>query len=119
MAPYRCVFFDLDHTLWDYDANCEEALHQLYIKHQLNKKGIGSFPVFLSAFIKVNTQLWYQYDMGSIGREVIRDQRFYQVLISIGLDDYPLSLALSEEYVLLSPTKKKAFAQCTAHPQLP
>ncbi len=107
MTPYRCVFFDLDHTLWDYDTNCEEALHQLYVKHQLNVKGIGPFPLFLAAFLKVNTQLWYQYDLGVIGRKVIRDQRFHQVFHSLGVDDYPLSLTLSEEYVLLSPTKKR------------
>lgn len=107
MKTYQCVLFDLDHTLWDYDANCEEALHQLYTKHQLNERGIGTFSLFLTTFLKINTQLWYQYDLGLIGREVIRDQRFHQVLSSLGLEDYPLSLTLSEEYVLLSPTKKK------------
>ena len=107
MTPYRCVLFDLDHTLWDYDANSEEALCQLYAKHQLSARGLGPFSPFFKAFLSVNADLWRQYDLGLIGRAVIRDQRFHRVFCSLGVDDYPLSQRVSEEYAALSPTKKK------------
>ena len=34
--PLKWVFFDLDNTLWDFDANAREALKVLYERHQLN-----------------------------------------------------------------------------------
>ena len=31
MKEYKCVFFDLDHTLWDYETNSSAVLVQLII----------------------------------------------------------------------------------------
>ncbi|RZK09710.1 MAG: noncanonical pyrimidine nucleotidase, YjjG family, partial [Hymenobacter sp.] len=28
MKTYRHLFFDLDHTLWDFETNATETLHQ-------------------------------------------------------------------------------------------
>lgn len=100
------MIFDLDHTLWDYDKNCAEAIHELYIKNELKKKGISSAEKFLEVFMKMNMQMWDQYDMGIIDRDVIRYQRFHRILLALGVDDYQLSLSMSSEYVSLSPTKK-------------
>ncbi len=103
---YKCILFDLDHTLWDYDRNCAEALLELYDKNDLKNKGISSFESLLDAFMEMNTQMWDQYDLGIIQRDVIRYQRFHRILLALGIDDYRLSLSMSSEYVALSPTKK-------------
>jgi putative hydrolase of the HAD superfamily len=29
IKKYRHIFFDLDHTIWDFDKNAEETLHEL------------------------------------------------------------------------------------------
>jgi len=100
------VIFDLDHTLWDYDANCAEALLELYEKNNLKQRGIDSFESLLDAFMEMNTLMWDQYDLGIIQRDVIRYQRFNRILLALGVDDYKLSLTMSSEYVALSPTKK-------------
>lgn len=100
------MIFDLDHTLWDYDANCAEALRELYEINNLQEKGIASFEDLLRVFMEWNTKMWDQYDLGIIQREVIRYQRFNQILLSLGVDDYQLSLSISKDYVSLSPTKK-------------
>ncbi len=105
-SKYRCVIFDLDHTLWDYDNNCAEALQELYIKHNLKHRGIDSFDSLLNVFLEMNTRLWDQFDLGLIQRDVIRYQRFHRILIALGVDDYRLSLEMSGDYVALSPTKK-------------
>ena len=105
-TAYKCVIFDLDHTLWDYDNNCAEALRELYIQHELQEKGIETFDKLLSLFLEVNTQMWDQYDLGFIQRDVIRYQRFHRILKALGVDDYRLSLEMSANYVALSPTKK-------------
>ena len=105
-SSYKCVIFDLDHTLWDYDTNCAEALQELYLKHELKEKGVESFQNFLEVFVDMNTQMWDQFDLGLIQRDVIRYQRFHRILTAVGVDDYKLSLEMSSDYVRLSPTKK-------------
>ncbi len=100
------MIFDLDHTLWDYDRNCAEALYELYEKNDLKKRGIQSFEELLTVFMELNTQMWDQYDLGIIQRDIIRYQRFHRILLALGVDDYQLSLSMSSDYVSLSPTKK-------------
>ena len=111
---YKCVIFDLDHTLWDYESNCAEALLELYEKNELKKRGVASFEALLNVFTELNTQLWDQYDMGIIQRDVIRYQRFHRILLALGIDDYRLSLSMSGEYVALSPTKKNSLPNAKA-----
>lgn len=111
---YKCVIFDLDHTLWDYDSNCAEALLELYEKNELKKRGVTSFESLLGVFTELNTQMWDQYDMGFIQRDVIRYQRFHRILLALGIDDYHLSLSMSSEYVALSPTKKNLLPNAKA-----
>lgn len=102
---YTCILFDLDHTLWDYETNSAETLHELYHQHQLEKSGVPSFATFSRAFSEVNTELWVQYDLGKLHRDVIRYKRFHKILLHLGVDNYELSLKLSEEYVSRSPKK--------------
>lgn len=105
-STYKCVIFDLDHTLWDYDKNCAEALLELYEKKGLKEKGVATFDKFLDVFMELNSQMWDQYDLGVIQQDVIRYQRFHRILLALGVDDYKLSLSMSSDYVALSPTKK-------------
>jgi YjjG family noncanonical pyrimidine nucleotidase len=102
MKKYKCVFFDLDHTLWDYETNSEEALHELFHKYKL---GPAPFKEFFSSFVTINTAIWNDYDRGLIGRDVIRNERFDRIFKSIVIDDYELSLEFSAEYIMLSPKK--------------
>lgn len=106
MKKYSCVLFDLDHTLWDYDSNCAEALRDLHGEYKLRERSNHSFEMFLNAFITINTELWDQFDRGEIHRDVIRYERFHRILLEVGIDDYFLSLELSKQYVLQSPRKK-------------
>ena len=76
---YKSVFFDLDHTLWDYECNSRETLFELHEAHCLGALGIA-FEDFHQRFKVVNFQLWQLYDRGLIDNSVIRDERFRQVL---------------------------------------
>ncbi|HRI79454.1 MAG TPA: YjjG family noncanonical pyrimidine nucleotidase [Cyclobacteriaceae bacterium] len=106
MKKYACIFFDLDHTLWDFEANSAETLEVLFHQHRLREKGISSFPFFIETFVRVNTYLWDLHDRGLIGPHVIREERFHRVLSEAGLDDYRLSQKISEEYLDALPHKK-------------
>ena len=68
---YKCVFFDLDHTLWDYECNAREMLAELHEAHKLGDRGI-SFEDFHRSFSQVNFELWQLYDNGLINNDVIR-----------------------------------------------
>lgn len=102
MKEYKCVFFDLDHTLWDYETNSEEALKELFDQYQLK---ISSFKDFYNTFVKINTAIWNDYDRNLIGRDVIRNERFDRIFKACGVDNYELSLQFSADYVRESPKK--------------
>lgn len=100
---YRCVFFDLDHTLWDYETNSKIALRDLYQQYNLASLGCCEFEKFYQGFVTINNAIWDQYDRGLIGKDVIRLERFHRVLKHAGLDNYDLSLKFSGDYISESP----------------
>lgn len=102
--PYKCVFFDLDHTLWDYECNARETLLDLHTSYSLYGKGID-FEEFHQKFKTVNFNLWQLYDRGLIDNEVIRHERFKQVLEHFNAHEQKLSAVLSEEYLYGCPKK--------------
>jgi YjjG family noncanonical pyrimidine nucleotidase len=105
MFPYKCVFFDLDHTLWDYETNSGEALEELYDRYGLKRLGAVSKQEFLATFSRINAALWELYDLGKIHRDVLRTDRFHQVLLAAGIDNREMSLKFSEDYLAESPRK--------------
>lgn len=120
---YRCLLFDLDHTLWDYETNSREALSELYVDFELNKKGIEE-EKFLQTFYVINNELWDQYDRGLLHRDVIRNERFHRILLALGVNEYEMSLRLSHEYISESPKKKNLIEGCKEtldylHPKYP
>ncbi|MBI1768941.1 MAG: noncanonical pyrimidine nucleotidase, YjjG family [Bacteroidetes bacterium] len=120
---YKCLLFDLDHTLWDYETNSREALSELYLDFGLNKKGIEE-EKFLETFYVINNELWDQYDRGLLHRDVIRHERFHRILLALGVNDYDMSIRLSHEYIAESPKKKNLIEGCKQaldylHPKYP
>jgi len=102
---YRCILFDLDHTLWDFETNSHQTLQELYLHYQLENRGVASFSAFYETFVEINTRLWELYDQGKITREKIRFERFHGILDKLGITDLELSLTLSDDYVAKSPKK--------------
>ena len=105
MPNYSTVFFDLDHTLWDYETNARETLLELYQHYHLQERGIDAFTRFHETFREVNAQLWHLYDHGKITSEVIREERFKKILQPFGITDDDLNRKLSEDYLAESPKK--------------
>lgn len=111
---YSCIFFDLDHTLWDYELNSKETLQELYDAHTLHSRGITSFTEFHFHFKRVNTALWELYDHGKIGSEVIREERFKQILGAFDIIDPKLCETLSYEYLQTCPLKANLMPDAVA-----
>ncbi|MBS1681956.1 MAG: YjjG family noncanonical pyrimidine nucleotidase [Bacteroidetes bacterium] len=108
---YRCLLFDLDHTLWDYETNSREALTDLFREYQLQEKGIDNRE-FINTFEKINNEMWDLYDRGLLHRDAIRNERFHKILLTHSIDDYGLSLRISHDYLIHSPKKKNLMEGC-------
>ena len=48
---YKHLFFDLDHTLWDFDANAKATLTDLFVLFELDKKVSAPFEDFYRKYL--------------------------------------------------------------------
>lgn len=112
MKKYTTLFFDLDHTLWDFEANSKEALTDIYYNFNLAEKGIVSFNEFLRAYYKINDRMWEQYRKDEISKEELRNDRFYNALMAFKIEDRKLANDIGDDYVKTSPYKTNLFDGC-------
>src|SRR5690606_19949078 len=103
-SKYKCVLFDLDHTLWDYELNSRDTLFELFEQYKLSSRGIGD-EAFVNVFRDVNNSLWELYDKGLIDSEVIRKERFARILAAFDVTDEKLCAELSHDYLWGCPRK--------------
>jgi YjjG family noncanonical pyrimidine nucleotidase len=101
----KAIFFDLDHTLWDYEVNSRETLTELFYDHRLSSLLGCSTDDFLRTFGKINEVLWDKYNHKQIERDEIRTQRFEYIFNQFGLENRNLSLTVSENYISQCPEK--------------
>lgn len=106
---YRHLFFDLDHTLWDFEANAKECFQELYIDKHLPSRGIDDFDAFFNAYSAHNERLWSEYTKGLILQAELRWRRMWLALMDFGVEDEPLSKAMSVEFLERLPDKKNLF----------
>ncbi len=105
MKPYRHLLFDLDHTLWDFDKNATETLHELYLTHRLVDLGDFSAQHFCDTFVTVNRSLWKQYDQGTYDQQRLRSERFSLILMQLGVAADCIPAKLADDYLRICPTK--------------
>ena len=109
MSKYKHIFFDLDHTLWDFETNSRETLLEIITEFSLLEKGLPSAQVFINRYQQINTEMWDDYRKGLLDRLTLRNTRFHRALLEFDIDDYELSLKLGEQYLKRSPLKKNLF----------
>lgn len=100
---YRHIFFDLDRTLWDFDAAAEVAFERIYDKYHLKELGIPSAHDFHEVYHPLNEKLWELYRADQITKEELNRVRFLKPLEHYGIHDVKLADHLSEDYVYWSP----------------
>lgn len=106
---YKHLFFDLDHTLWDFEANAKETLFNLYELNHLKEKGVNDFEEFFKLYSFHNTKLWDRYTKGFIKQDELRWKRMWLALLEYKIADEKLSKLLSVEFLDILPTKKNLF----------
>ena len=106
---YKDLFFDLDHTLWDFETNSKETIQELYATHHLAELGIVDFDGFYSTYSAHNHRLWDRYTKGFIKQEELRWKRVYLSLLDFKVANEALAKEMSLAYLEILPNKKHLF----------
>jgi putative hydrolase of the HAD superfamily len=105
---YKHLFFDIDRTLWDFEANSIEAFRDIIVKYKLDERGV-KLEEFNASYHKHNERLWVAYRKGQLKKHVLRSKRFELVLEEFGIDDDVMAHCIGEDYITIAPTKSLLF----------
>ncbi|CAM1356646.1 YjjG family noncanonical pyrimidine nucleotidase [Tenacibaculum ascidiaceicola] len=94
------LFFDLDHTLWDFDRNSKLTFQQIFEEQKIN------IPIhdFLEAYIPVNLKYWKLYREDKVEKSALRYHRLKETFDSLEyrVSDNLINL-ISEDYIRYLP----------------
>jgi putative hydrolase of the HAD superfamily len=106
---YNHLFFDLDHTLWDFEANSRQTLEELYHSLNLKERGIHDFDLFHKNYIIHNDKLWERYRNGFIKVDELRWKRMWLTLLDFKIGDEPLARKMDILFLDALPTRRLLF----------
>lgn len=96
---YKHIFFDLDHTLWDFERNAEETKREMFEVLKLKERGIASYETFREKYVDINLALWALYRKDKIGKDDLNFRRFYDTLCLLGINDRVLGEAMASGFI--------------------
>ena len=108
-GKYNHLFFDLDHTLWDFEANARATLEELYHLLELEKRGVSNFDIFHKNYLVHNEKLWERYRNGFIKQDELRIKRMSLALLDFKIADDALAKEMSVRFLDLLPTRTILF----------
>ncbi len=109
---YEHLFFDLDHTLWDFAKNSEQALIELYGSYSWQSTLNLPVDAFLKSYYQKNDEMWALYRQHKIDKETLRHRRFAE---TFALFNYPHDEKVArfeKDYIHLAPRKTALFPGC-------
>lgn len=100
------VFFDLDHTLWDFETNSAKAFEQVIAE--------SDFPFssehFLNYYVDINAAYWEKYSLNQVSRAELRVGRIRDTFTAL---DYHSNveeiLKLGDDYIQALPNYNHLF----------
>lgn len=106
---YKHLFFDLDHTLWDFDANSRLTLEEIFITFDLELKGVHSFELFYRNYLAHNEKLWARYRNGTIKSDELRWKRMALSLLDFKIGDEVLAKEMGTAFLEGLPNRNLVF----------
>lgn len=91
------IFFDLDHTLWDFEKNSALTFRKIFEINNIQ----ANVEDFLEYYVPINLKYWRLYREDKIAKEDLRYTRLNETFKAIGFkanDD--LIYKLSDDYIL-------------------
>jgi len=105
-AKISDIFFDLDHTLWDFEKNSAMAFDTILKKHNINV----NIEEFVALYVPINTKYWKLYQDDEVTQEELRYGRLKDVFDAVNYEiSDDLILLLSEEYIHYLPQYNHLF----------
>ncbi|MBT8319300.1 MAG: YjjG family noncanonical pyrimidine nucleotidase [Gramella sp.] len=90
------VFFDLDHTLWDFDKNSELAFREIF----KNQKIDLNVDDFLEVYKPINFKYWELYRNDSVTKEALRFGRLKESFDSLNFEAVDATINLiADDYI--------------------
>lgn len=80
-GPITDIFFDLDHTLWDFERNSALTYQGLFEDFDVDVP----LSEFLKHYVPLNLEFWKAYREGRIGKEELRYERLKRVFDRMSL----------------------------------
>lgn len=100
------LFFDLDHTLWDFDKNSKVAFEVIFKEHNFP----FSADEFIKHYVPRNQHYWKLYQVNEISHEDLRYWRLKDVFDSLNVEVSKETIQqLSEDYILHLPNSNHLF----------
>lgn len=90
------IFFDLDHTLWDFDKNSEISYKLIFDKLDINIE----MRDFLGVYKQINMDLWKLFREDAIDKDTLRYRRLHDSFkaINVSVSDAVI-YTIADEYV--------------------
>ncbi|WP_299711828.1 YjjG family noncanonical pyrimidine nucleotidase [uncultured Tenacibaculum sp.] len=96
MTGIEHIFFDLDHTLWDFDKNSALTFQQIFEEQNIKL----DFDEFLKVYIPLNLSYWRLYREDKISKEALRYKRLKDVFEALNYEvSDELIHQISEDYI--------------------
>ncbi len=94
------VFFDLDHTLWDFEKNSALAFENVFKKQDITIDMVR----FLQYYVPINREYWEKYRKDEITQKELRFGRIKDTfdLMKIDIEKHVVD-TLSEQYIYYLP----------------
>jgi len=87
---YEHLFFDWDHTLWDFETNSKQALEKIFYEYDLRKFGVLSPQHFIDTYMPINYTMWKEFREGKMDAATVKIKRFQDTFQKFGVVDMVL-----------------------------
>lgn len=96
MTHITDIFFDLDHTLWDFDKNSKISYKLIFKKHNIDV----DINDFLGVYQQINKDLWKLFREETIDKETLRYKRLHDSFkaINISITDAVI-YTIADDYI--------------------
>ncbi len=109
MKDIKHIFFDLDHTLWDFETNSKTTLQELFIEFDLTAEGL-KFETFFLAYKRINELYWRKYRENKVTKEELRVGRFLDAFSDEAYQvSYEYASKFARRYLEICPHKTNLF----------
>ena len=93
---FNDIFFDLDHTLWDFDKNSKYTFKKILSDNKINI----DLDIFLTTYIPINDDYWKLYRENNISKDKLRYGRLIDTFKALEIDvSTKIINKLSDEYI--------------------